>query len=103
MKKLKIEKTIFTKHLDNYITWKDLKHLQFQDDDIINIEYIEPMCTTDYEHDGYFYLEVNRMIEETDEQYNKRMIETQKSKDLLKKNRYERFLELKNEFEPDNK
>ena len=99
MKKLKIKTTIFTKNVNHPITWKDLKHIQFQDDDIINVEYIEPECTNNCEHDGYFDVEISRMVEETDDQYNKRMIEITESKELLKKNRYERYLELKKEFE----
>jgi len=101
--KKKIKKIIFSKTSDNNITWKELKHIQFQDDDIIICEYIEPECTTKYEHDGYFDVEISRMIEETDEQYNQRMIEKVKTDERLKQNRLERYLELKKEFDIDNK
>ena len=95
MEKIKIRKKIFAKNCNNYITWKDLKHIEFQDDDIIDIEYVESSDGTD----GYLYVEVFQMIVETDEEFQKRIESTESAQKLLKKNRYERYLELKKEFE----
>jgi len=95
MAKIKIRENIFGKTLNREVIWKDLKHIDFQDDDIIDIEYIEPTS----EDNGYFYVEVFRMIEETDAEYQERLKTMAETKKMLEKNRYERYLELKKEFE----
>ena len=101
--KQKIKTKIFNKSSYNPITWKDLKHIQFQDDDRIEVEYVEPISITDNEHDGYFYVEISRMIEENDDKYEQLLIEMKKAKEMLRQNRLERYLELKKEFNIDNK
>jgi hypothetical protein len=74
--------------------WKDLKHSEYQDDDLINIEY-------DDNYDGGWFISVERERLETDEEYNERMKRNERFLEDSKKRRYERYLKLKEEFEND--
>lgn len=99
MNKIKIKKDIEDIQSDNPITWKDIKNLQLEDDDEISIGYEEPYYSENNSWDGFYYCRVERLVEETDEEYEDRM-ERKKSTDaMLKKNRYEQYLKLKKEFE----
>lgn len=89
MNKIKIKKDIEDIQINDPITWKDIKDFQFEDDDIISIGY----------EDGFYYCRVERMVEETDEEYEDRMERKRNSESMLKKNRYEQYLRLKKEFE----
>lgn len=92
MTKIKKWETIFHKYPEDYPTWKDIKHIEFQDDDRIRI---------DCDDEGDFLIEVEREREETDEEYEKRMTGLEEGRKLLKKFRYNQYLELKKEFEDD--
>jgi hypothetical protein len=99
MSKIKIKKEVLDIRCDKQITWKEIKDFQFEDDDIVSIGWEEPYYSENNSWDGFYYCRVERMVEETDEEYEDRM-ERKKSTDaLLKKNRYEQYLKLKKEFE----
>jgi hypothetical protein len=70
--------------------WKDLKHSEYQDDDLIHIGYDDD--------DGWF-ISVERERLETDEEYNERMEYNKRLLEDSKKRRYENYLKLKKEFE----
>jgi hypothetical protein len=72
--------------------WKDLKHSEYQDDDLINIGY-------DDNYDGGWFISVERERLETDEEYSERMKYHERLNEDSKKQRYERYLKLKKEFE----
>jgi hypothetical protein len=91
-----INKEVFWKHQDNQPTWKDIKHIEFQDDDKIAIAYDEG--DEDSSNEGW-YISVERWVEETDEQFEKRLQNIEKDKERSKKMRYESYLKLKAEFE----
>jgi len=91
-----VKKEVFWKEQDNQPTWKDIKHVEFQDDDKIQITYDD--YSDDHNDDGWI-ISVERWVEETDEQFAKRLKEIEDNKERLKKMRYESYLKLKAEFE----
>lgn len=99
--KIEIETTIFSNQSNEPFTWKDIKHIEFQDDDVVKVGYSEPYYTDNNSSDGYFYVEVTRMVLETDEEFNERIKENELMKAENKKRRYENFLKMKAEFEPE--
>ena len=99
MNKIKIKKDIEDIQINDPITWKDIKDFQFEDDDIISIGYEEGYYSENNSWDGFYYCRVERMVEETDEEYEDRMERKRNSESMLKKNRYEQYLKLKKEFE----
>jgi hypothetical protein len=99
MTKIKKWQTIFYKGMDEYPTWKDINYIQFEDDDRIRISYEEPYYSENSSNDGEWHIEVEREIEETDEEYEKRMENKRWTDEILKKQRYENYLRLKKEFE----
>jgi hypothetical protein len=92
-----INKEIFWNHQDNQPTWKDIKHIEFQDNDKIAIAYDEG--NEDSANEGWWYISVKRWVEETDEQFEKRLQNIKKDKERSKNMRYESYLKLKAEFE----
>jgi hypothetical protein len=99
MTKIKKWQTIFYKGMDEYPTWKDINSIQFEDDDRIRISYEEPYYSENSSNNGGWHIEVEREIEETDEEYEKRMETKRWTGEILKKQRYENYLRLKKEFE----
>lgn len=99
MEKKKIKKEIFWKQSNECFKWKDIKHIQFEDEDEIVSTYVEPYYSENESHDGYFMAEVSRMVEETDEEYEKRINREKKQHEELKERRYQTYLKLKKEFE----
>ncbi len=89
MEKQLVTKEIFWLHKETEIRWKDIKHIEFQDDDIIR-------CYDD-ENDS-FYANVLRKELETDEQFEVRMKQNEVMKELSKERRYQQYLKLKEEF-----
>ena len=90
MEKQFVTNDIFWMHKETEIRWKDIKHIGFQDDDIIR-------CYTNYEDDS-FYANVLRKELETDEQFEVRMKQNEVMKELSKERRYQQYLKLKEEF-----
>ena len=76
---------------------KDIKK-----DDIIEIIREESFFSENHCYDAYTKLEVFRYIEETEKEYKKRIYNETKLAEQLKKRRYETYLNLKYEFEPEN-
>lgn len=98
MTKIKKWKTIFHHQMDEYPTWKDIKDIQFEDDDRIRISYEEPYQDRDFDHSGGWVIEVEREVEETDEEFERRMERKKSNDEMYKKQRYEHYLKLKEEF-----
>lgn len=69
--------------------------------DIINIERVEAFYSENESWDEHTILELIREVEETDEEFDKRIKKIEVLKEDLKKRRYENFLRLKKEFEPE--
>jgi hypothetical protein len=99
-KKIKVEKEIFRRQSEKPFTWKRLKGIQFEDDDIIHIGYDEGHCSENNSWDPHYYAVVTRMIEETDEQFAKRQKRIEQDAKWARERRYENYLKLKEEFEP---
>lgn len=97
--RIEIQETIFHDQSDQPFRWKDIKHVEFQDNDEIAIRYEEGFYSENNSWDGGFIAEIFRMRLETDEEFNDRMTELEKDKEFWKKKRYENYLELKAEFE----
>jgi|LakMenEpi03Aug12_release.lakeMendotaPanAssembly.Ray.scaffolds.fasta_scaffold15498_18 hypothetical protein len=89
--KIKKEKQIYWHSIQRLIKWSDIKHLTLEDDDTIRSYWDD--------EDMGFYGEIIRMVEETDEQYQKRLSNIEQDKERMKKFRYESYLKLKKEFE----
>jgi hypothetical protein len=99
MTKIKNWKSIFFHQMDEYPTWKNIKDIQFEDDDRIRISYEEPYQDRDFDHNGQWVIEVEREIEETDEEYERRMIRIKSDEEWQKKRNYETYLKLKKQFD----
>ena len=89
MEKQLVTKDIFWLRKETEIRWKDIKHIEFQDDDIIR-------CYDD-ENDS-FYANVLRQQLETDEEFEERKKTYETMKELSKERRYQQYLKLKEEF-----
>jgi len=98
-KKIKFTKGIFHLAKDSSFRWKDIKNIPFEDDDEINIQYVEAFYSENNSWDAYYLAEVTREEEETDEQFQERMDKIELSKKWSKKLRYQNYLKLKEEFE----
>lgn len=68
------------------------------DDEIIQT-YVEPYNGTDEGWEAHYQLEVFRMVEETDAEYEKRLEEGRLLNERLREGRYQNYLKLKKEFE----
>jgi hypothetical protein len=101
MTKIKKWKSIFFHQMDEYPTWKDIKDIQFEDDDRIRISYEESYQTENHYQDGGWFIEVEREMEETDEEYERRMDRKKSDEEWQKKRNYETYLKLKKQFEND--
>jgi hypothetical protein len=86
------------------ITWKDIKHIEFQDNDIFEICYVEAWENGPDNSGGDQYeAKITRQRYETPEEYQKRLDKMKDRQRRDKEMRYERYLELKEEFEPKTK
>jgi hypothetical protein len=90
MEKKIVNREIFRKVKYTPFTWKDIKHIEFQDDDEIGIE---------EDDDGSFYACVFRKELETDKEFEERKQTIETMKEISKKQRYQQYLKLKEEFE----
>jgi len=98
MEKIKVKKTVFNERKDDPFTWKDIKYFKFEDDDVIRLEYVESYYSENNSYDEHYMAEVIRMVEETDEQFERRVKVNERDKEWAKKRRYESYLKLKEEF-----
>lgn len=69
--------------------------------DIIQIERVEEFYSENNSWNEHTILQIIREVEETDEEFDKRIKEAELFKEESKKRRYESFLKLKKEFEPE--
>lgn len=100
--KKKVKEEIYTKHFKgNFreIHFSDLPK-DIQENDIIDIRREESFYSENYSYVEYTELVVIRVREETDEEYQNRISEDENYKEELRKRRYENYLKLKSEFEP---
>ena len=97
--KIKVEKVIFAAAKETPFAWKDLKHIQFEDEDKITVAYDEGYYSENNSWDSHYYARVIRMVEETDAQFQKRQKKIEEERERTKKMRYESYLRLKKEFE----
>ena len=98
-KKIITEKIYHDKSFQNPFNYKKIKDLNLQDDDIVYHHYEESYFSENESWDAGYILEVVRSREETDEEYNDRIERINSISELNKKNRFEKYLELKKEFE----
>jgi RNAse (barnase) inhibitor barstar len=98
MEKIKVQKTVFDKCQDKPFIWKDIKDFKFEDDDLIRIEYVESHYSENDSYDAHYNAEVIRMVEETDEQLQKRIEYNEIEDKRAKERRYQSYLRLKEEF-----
>lgn len=101
MEKKLITKTVFNLQSLKPILWKHIKDFKFEDDDRIVVGYVEPWENGSSNSGGDHYeAEVHREVLETDEEFDKRIRETERNQKWAKERRYESYLKLKKEFEP---
>lgn len=81
------------------IRWKDVKDVQFQDDDIITSGYVEPYDDGDVAGGDHFEFVVTREREETDEEMERRLNHDRIVSKQATLRMYETYLKLKAEFE----
>jgi hypothetical protein len=91
--KIKREVQIYFHISDRLIKWSDIKHLDLEDDDIIQSTW------EDDEDGGCFFGQITRMVEETDEQFQKRQNDLDRQAKWAKEQRLKNYLRLKEEFE----
>jgi hypothetical protein len=101
MTKIKKWKTIFYHQMEEYPTWGDIKDIQFEDEDRIQISYEEPYYSENNSHNGGWIIDVAREIEETDVEYKRRIEKIKSDEEWQKKRNYETYLKLKKQFEDD--
>lgn len=95
-----VPKDIFRKmSTERPFLWKDIKHLEFEDNDAIKIGWEEAYYGSDSAMDAHFYVCVTRMILETDEEFEKRLEDDERQSKWSKERRYKNYLSLKKEFE----
>lgn len=93
--KIKRETQIYYHQKNTQLKWKDIKHIQFEDDDIIRAGWEDD---DNFDHQGYWHGEITRMVEETDEQFARRQADNERDAKWAKERRYESYLRLKKEF-----
>lgn len=75
------------------------KKITLQESDEIRIEFVEAYYSEDNSWDAHFSCSVIRPRSETDKEFNERLVRVKRTKEDLKKRRYETYLKLKAEFE----
>ena len=101
--KKKISKTLLYIHPRQDPSWKDIKNFPFEDDDLIICQWEEPFYSENNSYDGGWVIAISRDVEETGEEYKKRLEREESQKKEIKERRYQNYLNLKKEFENDNK
>ena len=98
--KIYVDQVIFSKQQRKPFTWADIKHLKFEDEDRIDLSYVEGFYSENNSYDEHFSATVTRKVLETDQQFEKRQKRIEQDKKWARERRYENFLRLKQEFEP---
>lgn len=102
--KQKIKEEVYTKHFngEHYeVRFSDLPK-DIQSNDIIDIRREDDYFSENNSYDAYTELVIIREREETDEEYQKRISDNEWHREEMRKRRYENYLKLKQEFEPNN-
>ena len=101
MEKKIIEIKVFEKvNTRKPFTWKDIKDFKFEDDDIIEMGYVEPWENgPDNSGGDHYHITIIRQRLETDDEWQRRLKLEAKESEKLKQRRYETYLKLKKEFE----
>lgn len=95
--KVEIYRKVFHDY-NHEIYFKDLPN-NIQENDIIDVRREEAFYSENNSYDEYTELVIIREREETDDEYNKRILDSERIKEEQKKQRYEKYLKLKSEFE----
>jgi len=95
---MKVKKTIFHKTSPNVIHPSEYIDVLLLDDELIST-WIDGYESENNSYEGYYLVEIHRMVEETNEEKEKRFEESRKVKKELKERRYKTYLQLKKEFE----
>ena len=98
-KRITVDKKIWQESQDGPFIWKDIKNIEFEDNDVIRLEYVEAYYSENNGWDAHFSGSVTRKVPETDEQFEKRQKRAVESKEEMRQRRYETYLKLKKEFE----
>jgi len=93
--KIKRKTQIYWHETDTQLKWGDIKHLELEDDDLILSAWEED----DENYNSHWQCSITRMVEETDEQFEKRQHRLQLDAKWARERRYESYLRLKKEFE----
>ncbi len=104
MKKHTVKDKIFTKHYNgiiSYVPFSDLPK-DLQPDDLIDIEKVEGYYSENNSWDAHTILTISRERLQTDEEFEKYKSKIEKMQAESKKERYEKYLKLKKEFESEN-
>lgn len=96
MEKRYNKKNVFSKRSDSLILWKDVKHFEFQDDDVIAAGWEE---RESHEDASFCHFIVTREVLETDEDYERRIKRSEIWNQEKKDEKYKLYLKLKSEFE----
>jgi hypothetical protein len=102
IEKIRVKKEFFHKQKNSPIVWEDIKHIQFQDDDEIQIGYDEGHYSENNSWDPHYFAIVERWRDETDEEAKKRIEDKVRDQKWAKERRYQSYLKLKEEFETKN-
>jgi hypothetical protein len=94
--KIKVEKQIYWGSNNDQMKWKDIKHLHLEDDDVISSGWVDD---DNFDYHGYWHNEITRMVEESDEQFEKRQADNERMSRWAREQRYKSYLKLKEEFE----
>lgn len=97
--KINVEFEIYEKTKADPFTWKDIKHLELQDDDKITFEHDPGFYSENESWDPCFRGFVTRTRLETDSEFSKRVEKLDKEASYRKNQRWENYLKLKKEFE----
>lgn len=101
MEKILLTKTVFNLQSLKPILWKHIKDFQFEDNDYLRIGYVEHWENGSSNSGGEHYeAEVLRKVIESDEEFEKRKKKFELDQKYVRERRYENYLKLKKEFEP---
>jgi len=109
--KKKFLKTIFltsrnhSRYKENQYKWGEVQELlkkenvELHPDDFLIIDYDEGYNDGDSSMEPHYSISVRRMVEESDDEFKRRIENGKFMKDLSRKRRYDNYLKLKEEFE----
>jgi hypothetical protein len=98
MTKKYIEKTIVDMTSEKPIPWKDVKHVEFEDGDVITAGHDEGFYEENNSMPSHYFFRATRMVEETDKEYHARIILETKARLFNEERQWETYLKLKEKF-----